>query len=83
MFEIESGIPIPESRSHARSAYPFAAMEVNSSFVVAIGDEEYKRVVSRVRGACGVYSAAHPGVKFTVRTVQENGGIGLRVWRIA
>lgn len=81
MFEIQSGIPLPATK-RSGSTYKFGQMGVGDSFFVPFGEEEYKRVVARVRGACGVYRTNHPEVKFTVRTVDEDQGSGVRVWRI-
>jgi len=81
MFEIQSGIPLPTTK-RSGSTYQFSQMAVGDSFFVPFGEEEHKRVVARVRGACGVYHTAHPEVKFTARTVSESQGSGIRVWRI-
>lgn len=82
MFQIESGIPLPStSRPGAGrkgSKYPFATMDLNTSFFVPDGNEQVKDAT--LRSAIGAFNKANPehGRKFAVRKVDG----GVRVWRM-
>lgn len=73
-FAIESGISIPE-RAARKSKYPFAQLEDGQSFFVPGINKT------------GLYSSARAfarkrGGKFVVRSVEEGGVAGARVWRV-
>ncbi len=82
MFQIESGIPLPSTTragaGRKGSKYPFASMEVNTSFFVPDGDEPVKDAT--LRSAIGAFNKSNPesGRKFAVRKVDG----GVRVWRM-
>jgi hypothetical protein len=69
-IEITKGLPTPRGR---KSKYPFRDMEVGDSFF-APGSS-----------VIGIHGCArrHRPMKFTCRSVVENGVAGIRVWRIA
>ena len=70
VIEITKGLPTPRGR---RSKYPFRDMEVGDSFF-APGSS-----------VIGIHGCArrHRPMKFTCRSVVEDGVVGIRVWRIA
>lgn len=70
VIEITKGMPTPRGR---RSKYPFRDMEVGDSFF-APGSS-----------VIGIHGCArrHRPMKFTCRSMVENGVAGIRVWRIA
>ena len=74
-FKIESTIPIPDqSNGGRRSQYPFRAMKIGESFLVAAGDSS----VVKVRSAASYFQIRNLQFKFIVRTTPE----GVRVWRV-
>lgn len=76
MFEIEKGIPLPESnKARGRELkYPFRKMLVGDSFVVPVSTRlEYQKLSSAASQA-GIRS----GMKFATRRVDG----GVRVFRI-
>lgn len=76
MIQIESGVPTPSSRA----GYPFAAMQVNDSFMVDTEDDAHAKKVSTSIGASARnFARNNHGVKFTVRRVDG----GVRCWRVA
>jgi len=84
-FVIEKGVYIPEKispfsqRVPVESKYPiFAQMEVGDSFAAPNVD---KKMLGNLGGARAAYQKKHPGVKFTSRTIKEEGVI--RIWRIS
>ena len=68
-IEINKGLPTPRGR---RSKYPFREMDIGDSFF-APGSS-----------VIGIHGCArrHRPMRFTCRTVVENGVGGIRVWRI-
>ena len=80
-FEIESGIPIPdlEQRSYK---YPLGELEVGESFFVPLGN----RTMIHLRNSVAAnirYHARKLNWKYTLRTRDEDGVTGIRIWRIA
>jgi hypothetical protein len=73
MFEIETGIPIPEGRASYDSKYSFGAMPVGGSFKVP-SDKRYS-----VYEAARKYRTRHPGWAF--KMARADGG--WRIWRIS
>ena len=69
-IEITKGVPAPRGR---KSKYPFRDMDVGDSFF-APGSS-----------VIGIHGCArrHRPMRFTCRSVVENGIAGIRVWRIA
>ena len=79
MFKIEKGIQIPKS---VKTRYPIRELEVGESFFVPTEDELDR---SKKRNSInGVIRGAKTGNKkeFTLRSVDDSNGIGLRCWRI-
>lgn len=72
MFVIEKGIPVPDSSCGRKPVYPFSAMQVGDSFLVASGHFD------KVRTAASNYGRRN-GLKFATR----KGDAGVRVWRVA
>jgi hypothetical protein len=73
---VETGVPLPPRALPTRSSkYPFAHMAVNDSFFVPADDA--KRTIM----ACYGYAKRRDNVKFTYRTVDEDGERGVRIWR--
>lgn len=70
VIEINKGLPTPRGR---KTKYPFREMEVGDSFF-APGSS-----------VIGIHGCArrHRPMKFTCRSMVENGVAGIRVWRIA
>ena len=68
-IEITKGLPTPRGR---RSKYPFRDMEIGDSFF-APGSS-----------VIGIHGCArrHRPMRFTCRSVVEDGVAGIRVWRI-
>jgi hypothetical protein len=84
-FKIETGIPIPEiQRGGFRTeTYPFQQLEVGQSFFVPGTTEKpnpAKSLASTVSSATRRYGKTD-GRKFTIRTAEENGVKGARIWR--
>lgn len=75
-LSVQAGVEIPARAFPSReSKYPFGTMELNDSFFVPADDA--KRTIM----ACYGYAKRRGGVKFSYRTVEENGSRGVRVWR--
>lgn len=72
--KIEKGVPLPRRDGK----YPFAKMEVGDSFAVEIENENTPPRVSSYAHIGG----KRLGMKFTVRSVVENGKKVIRVWRV-
>lgn len=70
LIEITKGVPAPRGR---RAKYPFRDMDIGDSFF-APGSS-----------VIGIHGCArrHRPMRFTCRSVVENGVAGIRVWRIA
>jgi len=68
-IEITKGMPTPRGR---RAKYPFRDMEIGDSFFAA---------GSSVIGIHGC-ARRHRPMRFTCRSVVEDGVAGIRVWRI-
>jgi hypothetical protein len=68
-IEITKGVPTPH---RGRSKYPFRHMELGDSFFAPGGT------------VIGLHGCArrHRPMRFTCRSVVENGVAGVRVWRI-
>lgn len=82
MYEIEKGIPIPNSIHGGGQPpkYPFEQMEIGDSFFIPCHIKDKKTVQSNVASARKVA----PKMKFTTKYVDEiPGQTGIRVWRIA
>ena len=71
-FEIEHGIPIPES--NPRLGVTWARMEVGDSILIPEGIKSIKSV----QRAASSYGSRH-GKTFKSRTVEG----GMRIWRVA
>ncbi len=74
MFEIEKGIPIPNMGTK-KDKYPWRNMKIGDSFFVA-------NKTVKIMGPCAHHIAKNRDMKFSVRTVEENGKKGVRIWRI-
>lgn len=72
MFQIETGIPVPE-RNARRSKYPFAQMDEGDSFF-AVG-----KTAASMYAPCRRASGLH-GYKFIARNCIEDGEEGVRIW---
>jgi hypothetical protein len=73
MYDIEDGVPISKKIGNGRpSKYPFRQMLVGQSCFIP--DKTPKSLNSLFPKT--------DGIKFTMRTVTENGIKGVRVWRI-
>lgn len=82
-IEIESGIPIPQTRR----MYPFEYMDIGDSFALTPNsdmveehgmDEAIKRLRSSLISAASSYARRHDS-KFVVRRVAED---TIRCWRV-
>lgn len=69
-YRIQKNVPIPQNK--IASKYPFKDMEIGDSFFASGIPATYISLHSRM---------LRP-MKFSCRTVTENGVRGLRVWRI-
>lgn len=73
--KVDNMIPIPKRAGRRSTKYPWSSMEVNDSFFVT------GISATSMSSAC-VRRSERSGGKFTVRTVEEDGVKGVRVWRI-
>jgi hypothetical protein len=77
-FVIETDVPAPAGRSK----YPFAEMDLGDSFFVPLEDETVaNRRAQSVRAQAGRFGKLN-GVKFSIRTLDEDGQVGVRCWRV-
>jgi hypothetical protein len=74
-MKVEKGIPIPSSEVGRPSVYPWADMDVGSSFFV-------KKISLNSMSAAARRRGQSHNEKYTARTVTENGIKGVRVWRV-
>ncbi len=72
---IDKGVPCPIPRRGGR-IYPWNRMEVGDSFFTP-------KDLRRVRAASHSFTSLHPErcLKYTARSVTENGVKGTRIWR--
>lgn len=75
MYEIEQGVPVPQSGScRTRPAkYPFRQLSVGESFFVPLSDGQSTTRLQRTLASC----AARQKVKVQTRVMED----GVRVWR--
>ena len=74
--KIDKDVPLPPKRCGLHhQKYPFATMEVGDSFFVP----EYKP--GKGGGALFHHWQKKLGHRYTSRKVEENGVVGLRIWR--
>ena len=66
-MKIDKNIPLPPHKSK----YPFRSMEVGDSFFSTAS-----------RSSIGSSASKLKGIKFSTRTVNEDGVRGTRVWRV-
>ncbi len=82
LFKVEKNIPLP-GRVEKERMYKWSSMEIGDSVFFPDKTPKQKAARAAQRNA-SKYAAEHEGVKFTARTIQENGAdIGVRIWRIA
>lgn len=72
MYEIETDIPLEETRGNPKS-YPFAKMKIGESFFVPTGE----RTITSLQSSLISAARRHEG-KFTTRALEG----GVRVWRV-
>ena len=72
---IQKNVPIPAAKGRPVK-YPLATMVVGDSFFVAT---DVRSAVSGPASRC----RKKTGYRFTIRTVEEDGIKGIRVWRVA
>lgn len=77
MIEIQDDIPLPTGWSGAGrpAKYPFGQMNVGNSFFMCDNEKDRARRAAWAYGNCN-------NRKFASRRVEENGVIGIRIWRI-
>lgn len=75
-IQIDKGVPIPtKMQLGRRSKYPFDLMEVGDSFFVPGRDgKSFGGTVTAAR-------KRYTDLSFEMRTVKEDGVVGVRVWR--
>lgn len=71
-FKIEQGIEIPERRGRSK-LYPFSQMNIGDSFFIP----------GKTSQSISTNFGHHKPMKFSARTMEENGVKGVRVWRVA
>ena len=76
VFNIEKGVPLPKDYG-LKDRLPLTDMEPGDSFFVPIMDEQ----AGRVRNRIAQHAYRSKGMKFTLRSVTEDGVEGIRVWR--
>jgi hypothetical protein len=76
-FPIERGVPVPPLGRQLVRKYPFCAMKVGDSFFVP-GQTSVK---GSARVAAATYGRRN-NMRFTGRTVTQDGISGLRIWRV-
>ena len=70
-------IPLPNKYRR----YPLAQLVVGESFFVPCNGEEPKKVRNRI-GPTMTHLYYRDKKRFKSRTVEENGVVGIRVWRV-
>lgn len=84
-FKLEDGIPAPSKGRGRGTKYPFSAMEVGQSFFVPTPSRENARTVQAYVQISGKgYANRHGGgtMVFTTSVREEDGVVGVRVWRV-
>jgi hypothetical protein len=74
-FVVDSNITLPNHKSPFKKRYPISQLQVGESLFVA--DVKINNIYNTVK-----YWADKLGAKFTVRTLEEDGIRGVRVWRM-
>ena len=84
-WKIDKDIPVPvgSDRRSGEQKYPLNALEIGNSFFIPLekGDD-LKRMANRLSQARQTYQKRHEGVRFTQRMWEEDGVIGVRIWRV-
>ncbi len=75
-FPIEKNVPLPDLPGPGSPKYHWKSMEIGDSFFVP------NRTAMEFGGHVGA-ARKSTGFGFTVKTREENGVRGVRVWRIA
>ncbi len=75
MYEIENGIEAPEKHRGREPKYPWRELEIGDSFFVAAPN-------GRSISSSAWHAQRRYGFTLVVRTREENGVKGVRVWRI-
>ena len=83
-FKIEKSIPLPANKDGrgGSSKYPHAELNVGESFFVPLDGLIRQTMMGRMSGAARA-ETARTGNKFINRSVEEEQGAGVRVWRTA
>ena len=85
-IKIDKDIPVPSGsdRRCGERKYPLKMMEVGNSFFVPLekGDD-LKRMANRLSQARQTYQKRNEGVRLTQRMWEEDGTVGIRIWRVA
>lgn len=80
-IDIRSGVRIPKRKKAGRQPiYPFGRMKKGDSFFLPLGGRTGKHPI---HAAAYNYQRRHPEFTHTIRTVEENGERGVRIWRLA
>lgn len=79
-FKVETDIEMPRRRNER---WPWAKMEVGDSFFTPANGQEMKYVRSKISTCALSWGKRHSGERFATRVTDENGGRGVRIWRVA
>lgn len=80
-INIRRGVKIPQKKATGRPPiYPFGQMREGDSFFLPVESHTGKHPI---HAAAANYRHRNPDFSYTVRTVEENGQHGIRVWRTA
>lgn len=83
MIKIEKGIALPARGRAIPAKYPWAEMAPGDSFFVPNFTVAPKSITGKTAMSVHAGKKIHPGSKWTMRTVTENGIKGVRVWRLS
>ena len=80
-FAIEDNVPLPTTRSHVHTLYPFGQLEVGQSFVVPFEGKAASVINTRVRGALQQFQRRTRIAGVAKKFISSAGAQGIRVWR--
>ena len=84
-IKIDKGVPIPkQTRRTPTFNYPFGEMDIGDSFFVTPDSQQTpEQLLARARHQYRNFAKQQdPEPKFTAKIAEENGVVGVRVWKI-
>jgi hypothetical protein len=85
MYKIKKNVSIPSKKDGTtKTIYPFKSMEIGDSFFIPKKNRNLNSIRSSIQSNFNRYNKSNESnqIKILTRAVQENGVLGLRVWRI-